>query len=546
MNQSKSLLWCVVALLALGLGCGDDTGDGRAPRLPVAAKEKPEKEQAKPRVIGALNVAPAEVPSSLPMIGEEGVDEFGYPKKMVDKVGLLALLRNKKYDELTEHIESLQKEFEADFKKEYWPFRAIESFSTADPRLRPLLDEWVEKHPQSFAPYAARGNYLNEVGWEYRGHKFADKTSDEQLKAMRGEQAFALEDLQKALRLNPKVMIAYTEQLSIFRHGKKDQMQQMIYKKAYEVCPSCYLPALWRSWDLQPRWGGSFEQMQAFVDKITANKKKNPKLALLQGSVAYEKCKVLRKQERYPLALEQCDDAIKHGPSEWYYFTRGRVYHRMKKFDLAVADYERALELAPQRTNVLEKYARVLCAKKIARFKDAGEALLTLLRLDPALEKADELRTYMIDKLVAEGTRLYGEGNKDEAASHYELAAKLDPDHADVAARLAKTKAGEDPRDEHEVLVAQLVARSLAEPNNIDVVIELDKELFKKRELKEIVSHWDRFIEANPDVGRAYLERGGTYSHLRDRKNSLRDNEKACELGEEKGCQFAARLKRGR
>ncbi len=540
---SKISVWVFCVLLAAGLGCEDKKQKGGVPWSSLEEITKPTKKQ-KMRVLEPIVVADIDVPQKRPMVGEDGVDEFGYPKEVVDKIGILALLRNREYAKLTEYIESFQNEFEADFKKEYWPHQAIESFSTADPRIEPLLDEWVERHPESFAPWAARGTHLNEVGWEYRGGAFANTTSEEQFNKMREYHQRALTDFKKALELRPKAINVYQNMMVIYRNDDNDDLQQAAYNKARAACPNCYLPPLWHIWDLQPRWGGSLEKMKQFADEITKNKTANPKLTLIPGFVPYEKCKILRSEKKYKEALEACNQALTYGESWWFYYVRGDVKKRMKKYSEAVADFERALEIAPQSSNVLGKYARSLCATELARWKDAGEALLTLLRLNPVEQRMRQFRTRMKNKLLYEATRLYENGKKEEVVSYYELASKLFPDNKEATDRLNRIRAGEDPRDEAEKLVAELVPRSYKEPNNINVYIELDKQLFKKHRLKEIVGHWNRFIAANPNAGRAYLERMGTYHHLRNRANALKDATKACELGMKKACRHAERMKR--
>ncbi len=545
MIHAMRIVLLILILFLLGPGCSEKRQEGGVTWESVQQKIKQgmkPKKQGMLRVLEPLNVSSVEVPKERPMIGEEGVDKYGYPRKAADKVGLLALLRAKKYDELTEYIESFQREFEEDFKKEYWPFRAINSFYTADPRIKDLLDEWVALHPKSFAPYAARGVHLDAVGWAYRGGAFASKTSKKQFKTMKDYHRQAIVDLEKALELNPKVIVVYTIMMAIHRSGGEDKDRLAVYEKAKASCPNCYLPSLQHMWNLEPRWGGSFEKMQQLANQVALNKTANPRMALLQGFVPYEKCKTLKK-EKPAEAVESCSEALTHGDSEWFYYARGNAYRKMKKHAEAVADYERALKITPHMQNVLRKYTRSLCAKNLKRWKDAGEALLTLLRLNPVEKNIGKFRNGIKNTLVSEGTRLYGEEKNEEAITYFRLASNLDPDDKAVAARLAKILAGEDPRDESEKKIAELVSRSYKEPSNIDVYIKLDEHLFKRGKLKKIVAHWNRFIAANPNVGRAHMERSGTYYHLKDRENALKDATKACELGMKKACHYAEQMK---
>jgi tetratricopeptide (TPR) repeat protein len=530
-----------VAISACNILAGCDSPFFQQPV--TESRQKPEQ----PRVRGLIptSVAEAEVPAGAPMIGEEGTDKYGYPIRRVDKVGILALFRNGEYDRLTEYVESFQKEFEADFKKEYWIFDSIDSFDNADPRMEEGLNVWVKSHPDSFVPYAARANFFSATGWAYRGSDISRKTSKEQFKLMADYHVKAMEDFQKVLALNPRVMIAYTSLMGIYRANKgNDAKQKSLYEKAGTACPDCYLTPLWRIWDLEPRWGGSMEQMKQFADDEAKNIAANPRLAVLGGFPAYELCKIRYDEKQYDNAMLACNQALVNGESSWFYYRRGNIYRSTKKYTEALADYESALKLEPQLKSVLYPYAWTLSRQGVERWKEAGEALLTLLRLEPTHKKGPTLIERLTWKLNDQAMSNYDDGKKDEAKSSYELVAKLNPDDAVVRRRIESLLAGNDPRTEEEKVIWNLVSKSKQEPNNIKIVLELDSLLFKKRKLKEIVSHWDRFIANNPDNARAYQERSGTYSHLRDFNNTLKDATKACELGSQVGCHAQKKLER--
>lgn len=106
----------------------------------------------------ALRVAPGLLPRVLPLLGPDGADADGYPKRYVDRVGLRSLLAFHQFADLTNYFEQFQTAFEADPRKEYWPIDAGEAFESAEPEIVAELDAWVAATPQSFAPYLARGS----------------------------------------------------------------------------------------------------------------------------------------------------------------------------------------------------------------------------------------------------------------------------------------------------------------------------------------------------------------------------------------------------
>lgn len=64
-------------------------------------------------------------------------------------------------------------------------------------------------------------------------------------------------------------------------------------------------------------------------------------------------CAALTKAGRPDEAVATCSEAIERQPSEWTAFnSRGTAHYSSRRFDLAAADYLRALELAPSDEDV--------------------------------------------------------------------------------------------------------------------------------------------------------------------------------------------------
>jgi len=93
---------------------------------------------------------------------------------------------------------------------------------------------------------------------------------------------------------------------------------------------------------------------------------------------------------------------------------------------------------------------------------------------------------------------------------------------------------------------AQAIAdfqRSVAlNPNDFRAYKALDGVLSKDRKWDLDVTYWSQYILLHPEDGRAYCERAGAYSWLRDAAHTLEDAEKACSLGEQTCCQFVQKL----
>lgn len=91
-----------------------------------------------------VEVAAVPEPTGLPLRGVEGFDADGYPTQWVDLAGLRSLLKHRRFPALDAAFTHFQDAFEKNPRFERWPADAAEAFGSAEPSLRPLLQEWVE------------------------------------------------------------------------------------------------------------------------------------------------------------------------------------------------------------------------------------------------------------------------------------------------------------------------------------------------------------------------------------------------------------------
>src|SRR5438105_14058827 len=84
-------------------------------RRPAVEPENPpaEKEARQQRQQPVTIVPPAPAPSGIPLAGEDVVDQYGYPRRYVDRAALRRLLHDRNYGELNRDIQKLQADFES-------------------------------------------------------------------------------------------------------------------------------------------------------------------------------------------------------------------------------------------------------------------------------------------------------------------------------------------------------------------------------------------------------------------------------------------------
>ena len=79
------------------------------------------------------------------------------------------------------------------------------------------------------------------------------------------------------------------------------------------------------------------------------------------------------------------------------FFNKALEYYKEKKFDLVEVNFEKALELFPNRTSILENLASIYYINK--KYKKADSTLLKLEKLGLKKEKFDKLKFYVLKKL---------------------------------------------------------------------------------------------------------------------------------------------------
>ncbi len=94
--------------------------------------------------------------------------------------------------------------------------------------------------------------------------------------------------------------------------------------------------------------------------------------------------------------------------------------------------------------------------------------------------------------------------------------------------------------------IESLRADALARPDDFEAQRRLDYALAREGRFQEIIPIWDTYLLRHPGDGRAWLERGGTWYHLKDLVKAREDAEQACELGVPEGCRRAEMLRRRR
>ncbi|RKG75072.1 DUF4034 domain-containing protein [Corallococcus exercitus] len=526
MSSLRTALGAGVLLLGLGSA-------GLAVRAFQAKQRAAVEARIAARQEPVLTPAPGPAPRGLPVVAPAGVEQGGVPRGHVDGVALRALLLRRQFEDLTLAVEQLQWGMESNPQDEHWMTDGIQALGNGAPDSAELLDAWVEASPRSFAPYLARGTHWVNVGYLRRGTRFVAATAEEELAGMQKAFERAVPDLTRAWALHPKAVAAARPLIHVANALGDREDRERVFARAAEQCPSCADVRSVYLHGLTPRWGGSYEEMDAFAE---AQSRAHPELGFLRGFADWDRANDPRVEDDNDRALVLLAQALSAGDYWEFRLARAKRLRGTGALDAALVESNRAVALRPARADVYFERARILASSQ--KWGPAGEDLLHGLRLEETDADGRSLRPGVVKGLVYAAYEQHGAGHREEALRLLELAGELAPGDPEVArwrTRVVTAPSQEQGKEEQAGM-----------PEDFRAVQQRDYALARERRFAEILPLWDAFLARNPEHGLAYLERSGTHYHLRNLEAALSDLKKACDLGINEGCARARQLEQAR
>ncbi|MDR0458486.1 MAG: DUF4034 domain-containing protein [Burkholderiaceae bacterium] len=135
--------------------------------------------------------------------------------------------------------------------------------------LDKLVHMWLDQYPQSFFAQLSAGIFYIQQAAAARGTRAISETSQDQLDRMSQLDAKAIAHLQKAMQLNPRSALPYSNMIDIAgvegQAAGKDVQEWL--QLADQVDPKNLSARMQAINYLSPRWGGSFESMEQAVQQ---------------------------------------------------------------------------------------------------------------------------------------------------------------------------------------------------------------------------------------------------------------------------------------
>lgn len=265
----------------------------------------------------------------------EKLADYGAPSKF--KIGYL--LTRHDFQTLEKWFENILQQYKQDVQFEWYLDRAYNAFSQEIVTLNDL-DLWVAS-TGSYIAYAARGIHKAEQGFNARGIKFINETRPGQISEMQRCHDEAAKDLLAAIRKQPSLMPAYVWLLYMAKSSNMPYTAKEILQQAEEQDKRTYSARSSYLDSLQPKWGGSFEEMNAYAKQLMPYLDLNPRLWDLQGNSYYLQAFELHREKKYEAAVQLYTEALKYGETQKRLNLRASAYSAMGREDLAGADLKK-------------------------------------------------------------------------------------------------------------------------------------------------------------------------------------------------------------
>jgi tetratricopeptide (TPR) repeat protein len=441
------------------------------------------------------------------------------------------LFKDERFGALSVMMDKYQSAFEADPADEFLINGFLKMFAGADPDYERLLLKWKETFPYNYQPYLALAQYYYSQGWESRGSRFAAETSSEQFQQMEDCFQKAEENIEKALKMKPKLMPAYCMLISMYDASRPEQEENVLIQRALELFPHSFL--VWSKCIIakKPRWGGSYDQMQSLAKAAEQFSKANPNLTKLYGFIYADQSWYLKQAkqyskaidllrdalafgersslhqeiaeiyyynlEDYPQALEECNEAIRFGLSAEYYLLRSKIYYKLE-------DYERSL-------NDLET------ANRVYPFYDESKEWAQWAGRDLMLQGHKKYKAQHVRAAIGLFNLSLKFNDRDYETFHWRGKAFFDKGDAGSALKDFEQALALNPRDFHSISMIDYIANS-------------------ERQFDYSIGYWDRFLKLEPKHDKAYLGRARAYYYKGDFGSCLKDLNQSCRLGNREAC----------
>lgn len=289
----------------------------------------------------------------------------------------------------------------------------------AEPNQLESYNQWVQRFPDSYAAVYARARYLGYLAMSARGEDLARNTPPDKMQQMSAYFQRTAEDSNRSLKLSSRPTLSYLQLIRSARYAGSHEEVRRYYLASTQADPDVLVLAEEFLIACQPRWGGSFEELERLSEEA-----RRKGLAAEKAAELKHRALLFASQDHRLQGDERAADAtlamlIGGNPPEDIKADAylELVYSAAKREDVAaILDYGRRLADAPATSaEHLVRVANVL--KQRNRLSDAEQFFKLAVARDPGNVRA----------LSSLGGLARDAGKPNEALEYFDRALAADP-----------------------------------------------------------------------------------------------------------------------
>jgi len=287
-------------------------------------------------------------------------------------------------------------------------------FTVVDEKTDRISSDWLKRAPSSAYANLARASFYEGSAWKARGNASVSETPRDNFRRMTGFVDQAIPLLQAAIAVKPNLMPAYSILLDIASLDSRTQLEREAIAGGIAQDPACLELANKRMRSLQPRWGGSYEEMLALSAELSRHVARRPQLAIHVAAPYGDRGDRLLADDKYTAeAAEILEIAIRTGSNEAHLHDAGDIAFNI---DGAPRDGWKGLALLLQEARFGEgdAWANRTIARRLVR-SEPEWSLVHAMRA-ATLDPGDAYGEYLL------GAGFYNANRFDDAERHYRLA----------------------------------------------------------------------------------------------------------------------------
>jgi predicted Zn-dependent protease len=228
---------------------------------------------------------------------------------------IIALVDKADVEALERTLAGYQQRYEKDPAQEEKLYTAFASLRLARPGAEAALRQWTRKMPQSYSASLALGIFYLWHGIEARGQAYIADTPRENIRRMRELLGKARSELERSTRLTAKPYLSHLSLVTLSRYVGDRELGRRHYLAGIQVSPQSLRLRRARMTSLEPKWGGSFAEMEALARESAAQLKDPAAIADIAARVPAAQADALRGQGEFEQAATLYQDALRLDPA---------------------------------------------------------------------------------------------------------------------------------------------------------------------------------------------------------------------------------------